>query len=199
MPPLPFHPGRRLAGALLAALATLIPPGVTAAQTPTPPADASPRVLLKLDPPFVLLGGYGGAIGVQVDDTEVGVMGFSAPLPDGFRDMFLADAEGRTVDRNWGIELYAQRRVATLRWPVFVGGLVSYDRFKLRDRSTAKRRETDAFYVAPRIAIRIPLGHERLFFEPALGLAVRVWEKDRALQPTRPVAPLSFASVGWRW
>jgi hypothetical protein len=171
-------------------------PTVASAQaTPVATDTAARRIVLKLDPPFFFTGGYGGALGIRHRGLEVGVMGFSAPLPAVFRDQFLSNAKGRTVTRNIGLELYAQKDVAQWRWPISVGALISYDRFKLRDAANVLR-QTDAFYVAPRAAIRIPVLHSRVFFEPALGLAVRLWEKDRAAQPTRAIAPLSFLTIG---
>jgi hypothetical protein len=96
-------------------------PTVASAQaTPVATDTAARRIVLKLDPPFFFTGGYGGALGIRHRGLEVGVMGFSAPLPAVFRDQFLSNAKGRTVTRNIGLELYAQKDVAQWRWPISV-------------------------------------------------------------------------------
>lgn len=160
--------------------------------------DPGLRLVIKYDWTLTTSGGGGGAVGLQFDQFEVGVMAFATPLPPFFRDVFLSGAQRESVTLNWGAEVYFQWYPEITRNWLFVGGLISFDGFELSDGTNTSTLY--ALYAAPRVGLHIPLGIDWIFFEPSIGAAIRVWDSSLGNSmegvSAQPVAPLTFLSIG---
>jgi hypothetical protein len=120
--------------------------------------DKEPAPLqLSLDAyPFLFLSnGGGGSLGLEFDNWQIGLIGFSVAPPDYIKNTFFQNAENIKVRRNNAVELFANYYLRKDRKGIYAGVLGGPEWFMLEDKLSGAKETLIKNYLVPRIGIRV--------------------------------------------
>jgi hypothetical protein len=106
--------------------------------------------------PFLFLSnGGGGSIGLEFDNWQVGLIGFSVVPPDYIKNTFFENADNIAVRRNNAVELFANYYLRKDRKGIYAGLLGGPEWFMLEDKISGTKETIVKSYVVPKLGMRV--------------------------------------------
>ncbi len=123
----------------------------------------------------LILGGFGGTVGLEKNHFSFGVMGFGVELNHTLKHYLMENADDLKVF-NWGVELYSDYYFKKNHRGLFLGSLLSLNGYRFNDIPVPQT--ILALYAVPRIGYRIylPKKLKTFYFQPALTVQIKVWD-----------------------
>ena len=129
--------------------------------------------------PFLFLSkGGGGSIGLEFDNWQVGLIGFSVAPPDYIKNTFFENAENIAVRRNNAIELYANYYLRKDRKGIYAGVLGGPEWFMMEDKISGARETIVKSYVVPKLGVRVFPFKKILYADASFGWSFNVSGTD---------------------
>ena len=117
--------------------------------------------------PFLFLPkGGGGSIGLEFENWQVGLIGFSVAPPDYIKNTFFENAENIAVRRNNAMELFANYYLRKDRKGIYAGVLGGPEWFMMEDKISGARETIVKSYVVPKLGVRI-FPFKKIFYADA--------------------------------
>lgn len=120
--------------------------------------------------PFLFLSsGGGGSLGLELDNWQVGLIGFSVAPPDFIKNTFFENADNIAVRRNNAIELYANYYLRKDRKGIYAGLLGGPEWFMMEDKINGARETIVKNYIVPRLGLRVFPVKKILYADASFG------------------------------
>jgi hypothetical protein len=118
--------------------------------------DPSPLQLSVDAYPFLFLAsGGGGSLGLEFDNWQIGIIGFSVVPPDFIKNTFFENSDNINLRRNYALEIFANYYVCTDRKGIYAGVLGGPEWFMLEDKLTGSNHTILKSYLVPRLGLRV--------------------------------------------
>ena len=120
--------------------------------------------------PFLFLSkGGGGSMGLEFENWQGGLIGFSVAPPDYIKNTFFENAENIAVRRNNAMELYANYYLRKDRKGIYAGVLGGPEWFMMEDKISGTEETIVKSYVVPRLGVRIFPFKKILYADASFG------------------------------
>jgi hypothetical protein len=155
--------------------------------------------------PFLFLSkGGGGIIGLEFDNWQVGLIGFSVVPPDYIKNTFFENADNIAVRRNNAVELFANYYLRKDRKGIYVGLLGGPEWFKLEDKISGAKETIVKSYVVPRLGLRVFPFKKIFYVDASFGWSFNLSGTDtktlgQTLYNASPGGFIYFLQVGARF
>ena len=135
---------------------------------------------LSLDAyPFLFLSkGGGGSIGLEFENWQVGLIGFSVAPPDYIKNTFFENAENIAVRRNNAMELFANYYLRKDRKGIYAGVLGGPEWFMMEDKISGAKETIVKSYIVPKLGIRVFPLKKILYVDASFGWSFNVSGTD---------------------
>ena len=141
--------------------------------------DPAPLQLSVDTYPFLFLSkGGGGSIGLEFDNWQVGLIGFSVAPPNYIKNTFFENADNIAVKRNNAIELYANYYLRKDRKGIYAGVLGGPEWFVMEDKISGAKETIVKSYVVPRLGVRVFPFKKILYADASFGWSFNVSGTD---------------------
>jgi hypothetical protein len=143
--------------------------------------------------PFLFLSsGVGGSLGLEFDNWQVGVIGFSVAPPDFIKNTFFDNADNLKVRRNNAIEFFANYYLRKDRKGIYAGLLGGPEWFKLEDKISGTNETIVKNYVVPKLGLRVFPFKKIFYVDASFG-----WSFNLSGTKTKTLGQTSYkASAG---
>ena len=143
--------------------------------------------------PFLFLSkGGGGSIGLEFDNWQVGLIGFSVAPPDYIKNTFFENAENIAVRRNNAIELYANYYLRKDRKGIYAGVLGGPEWFMMEDKISGAKETIVKSYIVPKLGLRVFPFKKIFYVDASFG-----WSFNLSGTETKTLGQTSYnASAG---
>ena len=129
--------------------------------------------------PFLFLSkGGGGSIGLEFENWQVGLIGFSVAPPDYIKNIFFENADNIAVRRNNALELYANYYLLKNRKGIYAGVLGGPEWFMMEDKISGAKETIVKSYVVPRLGVRVFPFKKILYADASFGWSFNVSGTD---------------------
>ncbi len=117
--------------------------------------------------PFLFLSsGGGGSIGFEVNNWQVGLIGFSVVPPGYIKSTFFKNADNVKVSRNNAVEFFGNYFLRNDRKGLYGGILGGPEWFKMEDKLSGTRETILISYVVPKLGLRL-FPFKKIFYADA--------------------------------
>lgn len=117
--------------------------------------------------PFLFLSrGGGGSIGFEVNNWQVGLIGFSVVPPEYIKRTFFKNADNVNVSRNNAVEFFGNYFLRNDRKGLYAGILGGPEWFKMEDKLSGTRETIVKSYVVPKLGLRL-FPFKKIFYADA--------------------------------
>jgi hypothetical protein len=129
--------------------------------------------------PFLFLSkGGGGSIGLEFENWQVGLIGFSVAPPDYIKNTFFENADNIAVRRNNAVELFSNYYFRKDRKGIYAGVLGGPEWFMMEDKISGARETIVKSYVVPRLGVRVFPFKKILYADASFGWSFNVSGTD---------------------